>query len=49
MSQIKSFDQIKADNIYRYKSGFRGLDKIYGSSIMNGITYVGLPVGQISL
>jgi len=49
MSSIKSFDQIEATKIGRYSSGFYGLDKIYGSSIIDGTLYEGLPVGQISL
>ena len=49
MSTIKSFDQIVADDIFRYSTGFPGLDEIYGSSMRNGVVSYGLPVGQISL
>jgi len=49
MSAIKSFDQITSVDIHRYSTGFKGLDEIYGSSVIDGYTYFGLPVGQISL
>lgn len=49
MSEVYRFNEIKAEPIERFQSGFVFLDICYGKSEINGIEEYGLPKGKISI